>query len=257
MQLSALAAGLSMALVLATASTRADAAEEEWEFALSPLFLWGMSIDGDATINGNTAPLDLEFKDDILDNMEAVFTLHFEARRGDWTLFSEYQYIDLQPDVGGTRGPVTADIGITFEATMWELGAAWAFHNDASTRWELLGGARYSDQEISADVDISTPFPDLGVNKKLDGGDDWWHGFGGLRVFQSLSEKWTFIGRADLGYGGSDNSATNLVAMFDYRFRDWGSAFVGYRRLDWDYESSDYGFDAVQQGPLAGLTIHW
>jgi len=43
-----------MALVLATASTRADAAEV-WEFSLSPLFLWGMSIDGDATINGKTA----------------------------------------------------------------------------------------------------------------------------------------------------------------------------------------------------------
>jgi hypothetical protein len=44
-QLSALTAGLLTALVLATASTRADAAEE-WEFALSPLFLWGLVLVG-------------------------------------------------------------------------------------------------------------------------------------------------------------------------------------------------------------------
>ncbi|MCP4766278.1 MAG: hypothetical protein GY875_08390 [Gammaproteobacteria bacterium] len=253
MRLSAFAVGLSMALVLATASTRADAAEEEWEFALSPLFLWGLSIDGDATINGNTAPLDLDFQDDILENMEAVFTLHFEARRGDWGFFSEYQYVDLEPEVSAQLGPATADIDIGFESTIWELGAAWAFQNDANTRWELLMGARYTDQDISADIDILA----LSKEKKLDGGDDWWHGFGGVRVFQSLSEKWTFIGRADLGYGGSDNSALNLAAMFDYRFNNWGSVFVGYKYLDYDYESSDYGFDAVEQGPLAGLMIHW
>ena len=257
MQLSALTAGLSMALVLATASTRADAAEE-WEFSLAPLFLWGLSIEGDATINGKTAPLDLEFKDDILDNMEGVFTLHFEARRGDWTLFTEYQWIDLEADVGAREGElVDASVDLGFEQTMWEFGATWAFRESASTRWELLMGARYMEQDVNLKIDLTSSIPALNQKLRPEAGDDWWQGIGGVRVFHALSDNWTFIGRTDLGYGGSDNSSINLVALFDYRFRDWGSAFVGYKYLEFDYETSDYGYDAKQQGPLVGLNFYW
>ena len=246
-----------MAVALATTSTMANAAEE-WEFSLAPLFLWGLSIDGDATINGKTAPLDLEFEDDILENMEGVFTLHFEARRGDWTLFSEYQWIDLDADVAAKDGDlVDASVGIGFEQTMWELGAAWAFQESARTRWELLMGARYTDQDVSVKADLTSNIPALNQELRPEGGDDWWHGFGGVRVFQALSDNWTFIGRTDFGYGGSDNSAINLVAQFDYRFRDWGSAFVGVKYMEYDYETSDYGYDAKQQGPLVGLNLYW
>ena len=69
------------------ASTNLATASDEWEFALSPLFLSGISINGDATIGDATAPLDLEFKDDILENLEAVVTLHFEARKGIWIFY--------------------------------------------------------------------------------------------------------------------------------------------------------------------------
>ena len=34
-----------------------EASSDEWEFSATPLFLWGMSIDGDATIGDTTAPL--------------------------------------------------------------------------------------------------------------------------------------------------------------------------------------------------------
>jgi len=49
--------------------------------------------------------------------------------------------------------------------------------------------------------------------------------------------------------------------MFDYRFRDWGSVFLGYRWMDFDYSSGSginhYAYDATQQGPLAGLMFYW
>ena len=41
----------------------------DWEFTLAPLFLWGMGINGGATIGDATAPLDLEFGD-IFSNLE-------------------------------------------------------------------------------------------------------------------------------------------------------------------------------------------
>ena len=233
---------------------------QEWDFALSPLFLWGVSLDGDSSINGNVAPLELEFSDDILENMEAVFTVHFEARRGDWGVFTEYQYIDLEPGTEAKVGPLSADVEIDFEETMFELGGTWAFVNRQDLRWELLAGARYTDQDLKTDIDLTSPGPGAQQTLKLEGGDSSWHGIAGVRVTYGLSDRWSFIGRTDVGYGGSDNKAFNVDFMFNYRLNDWGSAFFGARHLWYDYEEGNqtgYAFDAKKQGPLAGITIHW
>lgn len=53
----------------------------------------------------------------------------------------------------------------------------------------------------------------------------------------------------DYGYGDSDNDAWHFNAMVDYHFNDWGSAFIGYRYMKFDYASSGYSYDAEQQGP--------
>ncbi len=39
---------------------------DEWQFALSPLFLWGMNVNGTQQIGSTVAPLELNFTDDIL-----------------------------------------------------------------------------------------------------------------------------------------------------------------------------------------------
>ena len=233
----------------------------EWEFQFAPLFLWGISLDGDATIGDKTAPLDIAFNDDVLDNLEAVYTFHFEARKDRLTLFAEYQYVNLTPNV--VMGPVETDID--FKNTMFEAGVGYAFGNSDRTRWEVLLGVRYSDQEIDVDGTINLPPPPAGPGPLpvgISGGDDWVHPFVGGKVKHSLSDRWSFIARADYGYADSDNTAANAVAMFDYRFRDWGSVFLGYRAMNYDYsndkEGSDgYAYDAVQQGPLLGINLFW
>jgi len=232
----------------------------EWEFALSPLFLWGMGISGDTTIGDATAPLDIKFKD-VFSNLEAIFTLHFEARKDKWTIFSEYQYANIGPDVDVSLGPVSVDAGIGFKNTMFELGGAYAFRETQNTRWEILGGIRYTDQDIKVDGVITLPPSINPQDFEMKGGDGWTHAIVGTRFFGIMSNEWTFIARTDIGYGGSDNSAFNAVAMFDYRFKDWGSAFIGYRYLKYNYDNDKsenaYAYDAYQSGPLAGLTIHW
>jgi hypothetical protein len=82
---------------------------------------------------------------------------------------------------------------VSFKDTIAELGATYWVFGTERTDWEILGGARMS---------------------------------------ATLSEKWTFIGRADYGIG------------YDY---DNG------KTLSFDR----YVYDATQQGPLLGLNIHW
>jgi hypothetical protein len=257
-----LSAQLAVAGVI-LASAHPVTASDDWEFALSPLFLWGISLKGDATIGDSTAPLDLNFKDDILENLEAVVTLHFEAHKGIWTFFTEFQYVDLEPTTTVEIGPIEVESNVSFKNVLFELGAAYILGESDSTRWEVIGGGRYTEQDIHIDLTLSTALPppldEINIDQR--GGDDWWHAFLGARVSHSINDKWTFIGRTDLGYGGSDNKAINASFVFDYRFNDWGSAFAGFRYLQYDYDndsSSDrYALDAYMQGPLLGLTIHW
>ena len=80
--------------------------DDQWHFTLSPMFLWGISIDGTSQVGPATAPLELNFKDDVFENLAAVFTVHFEAQKNDLTIFSEYQYVNLDPSAETPIGPV-------------------------------------------------------------------------------------------------------------------------------------------------------
>ncbi len=195
-----------------------DSTDGEWQYSLSPLFLWAQGIEGGSTIGPVTAPLDITFKD-ALSNLEATFTVHFEAKRDKLTLFGEYQYVNLGPEAVGPMGG-TVDIG--FKDTIAELGAGYWVFGTETTDWEIIGGGRYTKQKLDVSV---VGGPDL-----IDIDNNWWVGFFGGRMSATLSNKWTFIGRADYGLGSGDtNDIWNLNVMFDYRFKHWGSAFIGYK----------------------------
>lgn len=239
---------LSICIAVPSIAADAKASEDEWHFTLSPLFLWGMGIDGSSTVGSEELPLQLDFGD-VLDNLDAVFTIHFEMQKGDWTIFAEYQYVDLEPSVSTPSG---VEAGIGFVDQMGELGVAYRVATLGINDLQILGGARLTSQDLEVQLGPGIQLLDIS--------ESWVDGFVGMRVFTHISDNWTFIGRGDIGAGGSD-FVWNLVGMVDYQFKDWGSVFFGYRWLDYDYSSGSgknyYAYDALQQGPLAGLSFYW
>ena len=232
-----------------------------WEYSVAPLYLWAKNIEGSSNIGGKEAPLGIDFKDDILENLDAAFSIHFEAKQGDLTLFAEYNYAKLDPSAEVELGPITVTADIEFKDIMWEMGVAYAFADSGTTQWEVLGGLRYMDQEL--DVEIGLPISDIEILPvEISGGDDWWQGFGGVRLTTEITERWSFRARLDLGYNDSNNKSAHANGFFDYRFRDWGSFFAGYRYLDTKYDNRESGlgqyvFNADQQGPIFGLNFHF
>ena len=109
---------------------------DEWNFQFSPMFLWAASVDGDSTVGPVTGPIVVDFGDAI-DELDMAFTLHFEANKGDWTLFTEYQYLLLRPS---QDLPNDASMGIDFRSYIFELGGAYAFNQSERSRWEAIGG---------------------------------------------------------------------------------------------------------------------
>ncbi len=255
-------AAAALATLLTSASLPSTASDPgEWEFAVSPMYLWAKSVDATSSAGGRESQLDLDFKNDILENLDAAFALHFEARKDNLSLFLQYNFARLDPGIEKSSGPIDARADIKYDDTLWEGGASWAFAESESIRWELLGGLRYYEQDISIKLSASGP-EDNSRQRRVSAGDDWVHPFAGLRVISRLSDRWTLRARADLGYESAENTALQGIATVDYRFRDWGSAFFGYRYLDMDFDNessgaNQYSFDGDQQGPLLGLTVYF
>lgn len=222
---------------------------DEWQFRLSPLFLWGMNIDGTTAIGPVSAPLELDFTDDIFENLGAVFTVHFEAQKKQLTLFTEYQYVQLEPSANLPNG---ASVDVDFTVQAFEVGAGYMITKWGNTDVEPIIGTRYAYQDLEATAQ--------GGTRLADANEDWWDIFAGVRLRTHIYEKWTLVSRGDIGAGDSD-FVWNLSFIADYRFKPWGSVFFGYRWMDYDYDSGTgvdrYAYDALQQGPLAGLTLYW
>jgi hypothetical protein len=227
-----------------------DRSSDEWQFALSPLFLWGMSVDGTQQIGPVSAPLELNFTDDLLENMSAVFTFHFEAQKNDLALFAEYQYVKLEPSTNIPNGP-TVDIDFTVQKT--EFGAGYR----VATWW--------GNTDVEPILGLRWTYQDLGVQGRggpelVYSSESWWDVFAGVRLHTHFNEKWTLISRGDIGAGGSD-LVFNVSFIVDYQFKDWGSTFFGYRWLDYDYDDGSgpdrYAYDATEQGPMVGFTFYW
>jgi predicted porin len=208
-----------------------------------------MNVDGTSTIGPVSTPLDLEFTDDVFQNLGAVFTVHFEAKKNNLTLFSEYQYVKLEPSTSIANGP-TVDVDLTIQ--LGEFGTGYKITTWGITDVEPIIGVRWTYQDLKA-----TP---QGGPTLVDSGDNWWDVFGGVRLSTHFNDKWTLISRGDIGAGDSD-FVWHLVFMADYKFKDWVSAFFGYRWMDYDYDSGSvkdrYAYDALQQGPLAGIAFYW
>lgn len=220
-----------------------------WDHTLG-FYLWGMSIDGTASVGPVDAPLDLNFKDDLLDNLAGAFSAHYEAKKDKLTLFADYMYADLDPKTELANG---AEVDVDFKNKMWELGIAWDLTDaEAAATWQILGGVRSNKQEFR--LQVGSPVL-ISVN------ETWYDGFIGARVIAPMSAKWRFVGRADIGAGDSD-SVLNAVGAFDWRFNNWGSLLIGYRWMDFDYDNGKkgaerYAYDASQAGPLFAFNLYW
>jgi hypothetical protein len=232
------------AVLLAVAGfTPVAQAADEWEFQIAPLYLWAVDLGGTMTVRGVEQPFEVKFTDAVK-NLEATLTIHFEAWKGDWGVLADFSWLDL----GGEQalpGPIGATIGVDFQQTLVELAAGYEFAPEVA----VIFGARYNslDPKISLPLDIV-----------IDPSPSWTDAIAGILWRPSLSDRWTFVGRFDIGAGSSD-LVWNAAAFVDYRLGRHAALFFGYRHLDTDYkdEGASFAYDAYQSGPLGAFRFFW
>jgi hypothetical protein len=198
-----------------------------------------------------TAPLEIEFSDAVSD-LEAIFTFHYEGAKGNWGIIADYSFLNLGPSAAIPGTP--AVINVDMKNTIAEVAGLYRF--GPNNPWQLLAGYR----TYQLDVTISgLPSPPLPVSQVVidETINDFF--FGG-RYMGKISDKWSFLGRADIGAGDSD-LVWNAVLAFDYRFTKLLSGFVGWKVLDYDVDQGSganrFKYDMNHSGPLFALAFHW
>ena len=224
--------------------------EKNWDFNLAPLYLWAVSVDGDLTAMGNNQQVKADFSE-IADSLEGIFTVHFEGmHKSGWGFLTDVEYLNL----GGqqtTPGPLPLTLDVDFTLVMAELAGIYRFKLDDNAL-DLIFGIRYYGLDTEIDV--------VGIPPRIDKDKDWTDAMLGVRYILTITDKWDFVARGDIGFGGSD-LAWNLAGLF--KFQPWKhvSLLFGYRYMDVDYEDGSgtdlFKYDVTMNGPLLGVNFVW
>jgi hypothetical protein len=232
-----------LALAGTTQVEAQDTDSDEWQFQLAPLYLWAASIGGTMDLRGEMDhEIQVDFNDAV-DNLQAAFTIHFEARKGHWGILADANYMSFSGSQEIGTPAESADLKV--KELLLEAAGGYEF----SHQWWVIAGVRYLKLDpkvtfqVLPEIDPSESITDL---------------FAGLMWRPKLGNKWTFSARFDIGAGGSD-LVWNAAAVLDYRLGPWAAVFAGYRHLDYDYKNQDTGFayDASLSGPVAAFRFFW
>jgi len=218
---------------------------KNWEFALAPMYLWAISISGDATVNGKDVDMDVSFSD-IFDDLNGALTFHFEGvHKQNWGFFTDLNYVVLNPE--------NNSVDVEYTQILFELAAFYRLI-EGNVVIDGFGGLRYS----SMDIDVDPPGPLSGFDQRK----DWVDPYVGLRWRWPIGQKWALRLRTDFGgFGIGSDISWNAVGLIDFKPWEHVGFFGGYRMLYQDYSdgrgSNRFAFDATMHGPALGLNITW
>lgn len=244
--------------------------DSKWEFIVVP-YLWMTGIDGDVTVKGREADVDVSF-DEILDDLDIALLSNFIAKKGRWEFFVQPNYMKLSSEGDVDRSALTIDADVDTEMLILEFGTfyklgTWGDRFPVSL--DILGGGRYwhFDNEIDLDIDISLPSIDKDIqrDKDVDAEKDLIDPFIGLRVSTAVTKRVRFDVRGDIGGFDISDDTSDLswqaIGLFEYDLSKRIILGAGYRTLDIRYETGSgndkNGINATIHGPVLGVGIRF
>ena len=247
-----LVTAFTISILLFGSNSWAESNEDfnSWQNTLAPLYLWGVSMSGNMTLGPITVPLEIEFSDAVSD-LEGIFTLHYEGAKGNWGVIADYSFLNLGPSAAIPGTPVVLDVDM--KNTIAEVAGLYRF--GADNPWQLLAGYRTYQLDVTINgIPPPAPVSQVVIEETI---NDF---FIGGRYVRQINDKWSFLGRADIGAGDSD-LVWNAVLAVDYRFTKLLSGFMGWKVLDYDVDrgsgANTFKYDLRHSGPLFALAFQW
>jgi opacity protein-like surface antigen len=201
-------------------------------------------LDGDVTIRGINAPVDVGF-DEILDNLDFAVMGAVEIGNGQWGFLADLFYAELSSS--NSRGNL--DFRSQIDQFIGNFVVTYNVIDQPETRFDLYAGARVNS--LDTDLDILTnkigTFSDSASKT-------WVDPIIGVRLQQELPNRFFVRAVGDIGgFGVSSDLTWQALAALGYHINDSASVLLGYRGIGTDYEDGQFGYDVISHGVLLGF----
>lgn len=233
----------AMATLLATGSALGD---EGWSYRVTP-YAWAPSMRLATGAFGGLPETDTET--DLLEILDFAALVAGEARKDDWGVLFEVNYLDLSKKKSRARGLIETKTEMS--GVMAGLAASRRLVETPNARANVFAGFRYWSLDTMIDLQR--------LNDR-----SWRESFVdpiiGLRGEYDLSPCWFVSSLAEVGgFGVGDGSDLQweLMGRLAYRHSESTAFAIGYRHLGLHFERGGRAVDATLTGPLIALDITW
>jgi hypothetical protein len=231
----------------------ASQGQDAWRFTVTP-YLWIAGQSGTVRV-GEIVPaqnVNVGFSN-ILKNLDFGVMGAFEARKDRWLIFVDGFYISLSrtsnPILGGELGTAR----LKLDNGVLEVAGGYRVVQSDTTPVDVLVGLRYTN--LNANLSFS-PSPLLPAGVERGTSVSWVDGLLGVRATYRFSDRWSIMGYADVGAGGS-NFSWQLVAALFWDATKAVSLTGGFRILAQDYNTSSFYYNVRTAGPFLGVRIRF
>jgi hypothetical protein len=249
---------LAFCAAVAPAAPAVAAAEEvpsadEWKFEATPYF-WAAGMSGWSRVGSRTPTVrfDADFSE-VWDHLDFGAMGSFEARKGRWGILFDAIYVKVSQRSKPLADGFLGTVDTTLKQTILQAAGAYRVYDSPKTPIDVLAGVRYNNLNGDLDFSSSRLLPNGASPSRS---VDWTDGFVGVRGSYALTEKWSLMGYADAGTGGSDYS-WQLIAGTSYDFSKTVVGKFGYRIISMKYESNNFLYNAKTRGLYLGVGIRF
>lgn len=235
--------GLFIAVVL-------PAQADEWQNTFTP-YLWMANMKITAGSDAFSATSEQDFFDDVLPLTDAGWMSMFEARKGNWSVMNDIQYMKISDSAraSGPLGFMGANLEAVFAQGLIDLMVGYTADHSQTT-WYT--GLRYIFLDVSVDMDITAP-PAGSVAKGGNRYEYWVDPVIGVRHTIPFNEQFSATIQMDVG-GGLDSEFSSVsTATLNYALSDSATLRAGYRYGRIDKDDSELLFDDTIDGFLVAV----
>lgn len=208
------------------------------------LYLLAPTIDGTVGVG----PIDTDIEVDpstVLDTFDGGFLGAWVVENGQWGLFLDLVYMDLSADFKLADDRIPGELGN--KQLIVGLNGLYSL----TDKLQLMAGVMYTD--VSMKLSLDGPVQP----RRLNLGDSWADPAIGMRFATPITERWSFGGFGQIGGGVNADLVWQLTGSFSFQMTPRSSLMLGYRYMDFDYESGKgadrFKFDVAQHGPALGF----